>query len=64
MGNAHDAVGLCHNCQHVRRVGNRRGSVFILCAKSATDPDHYARYPQLPVRACAGYAPDDTPPQS
>lgn len=57
MDPARDADGLCHTCQHVRRIENRRGSVFILCEKSVTDPDHYSRYPPQPVRACAGYLP-------
>jgi hypothetical protein len=56
------AVGLCHTCRHVRRVENRRGSVFILCEKAATEPERFARYPPLPVRVCPGYTPATLPP--
>lgn len=64
MDDEHNAVGLCDTCQHVRRIENRRGSVFILCEKSMTNPDQYLRYPRLPVRLCAGYLPEDTPPST
>ncbi|HZN54153.1 MAG TPA: arginine deiminase family protein [Candidatus Polarisedimenticolaceae bacterium] len=48
--------GLCATCGFARRVGSSRGSTFILCGRHATDPA-FAKYPSLPVRACAGYAP-------
>ncbi|MGA7706094.1 MAG: hypothetical protein WB998_14515 [Solirubrobacteraceae bacterium] len=47
-------VGLCDTCKHCRRVPNTRGSVFLLCERSRTDPA-YPRYPRLPVVSCAGY---------
>lgn len=50
-------MGLCATCRHVRRTGNRRGSVFYLCSLSATDPG-FRRYPPLPVLTCPGYEPD------
>ena len=31
-----------------------RGSQFVLCEKSKTDPN-FPRYPRLPVLACTGY---------
>jgi len=46
--------GLCGTCLHVRPVENRRGSVFLLCGRAATDP-RFRKYPPLPVLACAGY---------
>lgn len=46
--------GLCGTCRHSRRVENRKGSVFLLCRRAATDP-RFRRYPPLPVLACAGY---------
>jgi hypothetical protein len=48
--------GLCGRCRHVRRTGNRRGSVFFLCGLSEEDP-RFPRYPRLPVLRCAGFAP-------
>ena len=55
------AAGLCADCRHARRIGNRRGSVFLLCDRAATDP-RYRRYPPLPVVSCAGYEPGPPPP--
>ncbi len=49
--------GLCATCLHVRRVENRRGSVFLLCGRAATDT-RFRKYPPLPVLACAGYRKD------
>ena len=46
--------GLCARCAHVRVVRSRRGSVFYLCLRSASDPS-FPRYPRLPVLACRGY---------
>lgn len=59
-------TGLCGACLHVRRVANRRGSVFYMCGKAAED-SRLPRYPRLPVHACLGYAPDipgKNPPQN
>ena len=46
-------AGLCDDCRHAERVASKR-SVFLRCALSDTDP-RFARYPRLPVLACAGY---------
>jgi hypothetical protein len=35
-------------------TGNRRGSRFYLCERSATDA-RFRRYPSLPVLACPGF---------
>lgn len=50
-------MGLCASCRHVRRTGNRRGSVFYLCTLAGSDP-RFRRYPPLPVLSCAGYERD------
>ena len=46
--------GLCPGCRWVRRVGNRRGSTFLLCRRAEADAT-FERYPRQPVRRCAGY---------
>ena len=47
-------AGLCAACVNHRIVRSRRGSTFLLCALSRTDP-RYPRYPRLPVLACDGF---------
>jgi len=59
--NARDAVGLCGECRHARRVESAKGSVFWLCARSAVDP-RFAKYPRLPVLRCVGFEPMGAPP--
>ena len=46
--------GLCDLCRHARRITSGRGSTFILCELSRTDP-RFPRYPNLPVLICAGF---------
>ena len=46
--------GLCASCTHARRVENDRGSVFVRCAYAAVDRA-FAKYPRLPVVACAAW---------
>jgi len=55
-------VGLCMDCQHLRRIMSDRGSTFFFCKRSATDP-RFPKYPRLPVSHCSGYEPqcDSTP---
>ena len=55
-GHTPETAGLCAHCAHVRPVTTDRGSVFLRCAYATIDP-RFAKYPRLPVRACAGYAP-------
>jgi hypothetical protein len=50
-------AGLCETCRHSRRIEARRGAVYRLCERSATDPA-YPRYPTLPVMRCPGFEPD------
>jgi hypothetical protein len=47
------AAGLCAVCRHGRVIVSDRGSRFVLCARSKTDPA-FPRFPPLPVRACRG----------
>ena len=49
-------VGLCATCSFARIVRSDKGSEFIRCAKSESDP-RFARYPRLPMLRCAGYDP-------
>jgi hypothetical protein len=46
--------GLCETCRHARTVETARGSRFVLCERSRTDP-RFPRYPPLPVTRCAGF---------
>jgi hypothetical protein len=48
--------GLCATCRHRRDIVSDRGSRFVFCERSRTDP-RFPRYPPLPVRACSGYEP-------
>lgn len=50
-------AGLCGDCIHARRVVSGRGSEFLMCGRSRTDP-RYARYPSLPVVFCPGHEPN------
>jgi hypothetical protein len=49
-----DRVGLCADCTHARQIESSRGSSFLLCQLSATDP-RFPKYPRLPVLQCAGF---------
>jgi hypothetical protein len=52
-------IGLCSDCMFSRRITSDRGSVFIQCELSFTDPG-FAKYPRLPVRSCSGYQSENT----
>jgi hypothetical protein len=56
-------AGLCDSCRHARIVTSDRGSRFVMCELSKTDPT-FPRYPPLPVRACRGYERTDEVPQA
>jgi len=49
-----DRRGLCTSCEHMQTVTSSKGSTFVLCALSATDP-RFPKYPRLPVLTCSGY---------
>lgn len=46
---------LCERCRHLREVVSGKGSRFLLCRLSQSDP-RYAKYPPQPVWQCSGYA--------
>ncbi len=46
--------GLCPTCMHAKEMRNDRGSLFLLCVRSKTDP-LYPKYPRLPVLQCEGF---------
>jgi hypothetical protein len=54
------SAGLCATCTHRQIVRTARGSEFVLCRLSFTDP-RFPKYPPLPVVACAGYRPGSNP---
>jgi hypothetical protein len=47
-------TSLCQTCRHVREVVTPKGSRFLLCRLSQSDPA-YPRYPPQPVVRCAGH---------
>jgi hypothetical protein len=47
-------VGLCADCTHARKIESSRGSSFLLCQLSATNP-RFPKYPRLPVLQCSGF---------
>jgi hypothetical protein len=49
-----EIAGLCSQCQHARLIESSKGSVFLLCELSKTDPQ-FSKYPRLPILACDGY---------
>ena len=53
-------AGLCAACVNHRVIRSRRGSTFVLCALSRTDP-RFPRYPRLPVLSCAGFVRGEPP---
>ena len=48
-------VGLCSHCLHARLIESAKGSQFLLCQLSQSDPS-FPKYPRLPILACPGYA--------
>ena len=51
-------LSLCETCALMREVVTPRGSRFLLCQLSQTDPD-YPKYPRQPVVRCEGYRKED-----
>jgi hypothetical protein len=45
---------LCETCALMREVVTPKGSRFLLCQLSKTDPA-YSKYPPQPVVRCDGY---------
>jgi len=50
----HLVEGLCADCIHRKEIRSDRGSVFIMCLRSFSEPE-YPKYPRLPVLSCAGF---------
>jgi uncharacterized protein (TIGR00290 family) len=48
--------GLCETCTHAKVITSDRGSVFLKCLLSDTDPA-FPRYPRLPKFNCPGFLP-------
>jgi hypothetical protein len=57
-----EAGGLCARCANARVINSARGSSFVLCGLSRTD-ERFAKYPRLPVVACAGFEAVTGPPK-
>jgi hypothetical protein len=53
---ANPRLGLCANCRHARLIESSKGSQFLLCQLSQSDPT-FPKYPRLPILACSGYSP-------
>ena len=53
---ANSRLGLCADCLHARLIESSKGSQFLLCQLSQSDPS-FPKYPRLPILACAGYTP-------
>jgi hypothetical protein len=47
---------LCESCTSMREVVSGKGSRFLLCQLSATNPA-FAKYPPQPIVRCSGYLP-------
>ena len=46
--------GLCASCIHAKTIMSDRGSTFVLCELSHSDPQ-FPKYPRLPVLVCDGW---------
>ena len=53
------AYSLCETCASMRGVITPKGSRFLLCRLSQTDPA-FPKYPPQPVVRCGGYQPRGT----
>ena len=54
-----ESLGLCANCIHARQISSSKGSHFLLCQLSESDPA-FPKYPRLPVLRCSGHKPKAT----
>jgi len=48
--------GLCATCRHAKTIASDKGSTFLRCGLSDTDP-RFPKYPRLPVLTCSGWTP-------
>jgi hypothetical protein len=51
------SAGLCSTCAHSAVIESSKGSAFLLCRLSKTDP-RFPKYPRVPVLACEGFRPE------
>jgi hypothetical protein len=49
-----ERLGLCAGCKFAEHIRSSKGSTFLLCGLSKTDP-RFSKYPRLPVLTCSGY---------
>src|SRR5437879_11973323 len=49
---------LCETCQRMRAVITPKGSRFLLCHLSTSNPN-YPKYPPQPIVRCEGYPPSE-----
>jgi hypothetical protein len=52
-------AGLCATCTHAHSIASSKGTTFIRCNLSFTDP-RFPRYPTLPILTCSGYTPAES----
>ena len=52
--------GLCSDCLNAKKIASSKGSEFLLCELSKSDP-RFPKYPRLPVLSCSGYQRNDRP---
>lgn len=52
---ANPRLGLCADCLNARLIESAKGSQFLLCQLSQSNPS-FPKYPRLPILACAGYS--------
>jgi len=53
-GRPEPSRSLCERCRHVRVIQSAKGSVFLFCRRSASEPE-YPKYPPQPVVDCRGF---------
>ena len=52
-------ASLCASCNLMREIATPKGSRFLLCQLSQTNP-RFRKYPPQPVVRCTGYQPKPT----
>lgn len=52
------STSLCEYCRHMREVISGKGSRFLLCRLSQSDPQ-FPKYPPQPVWRCGGFVHSD-----
>lgn len=47
-------LGLCADCVNAKKIASSKGSEFLFCELSKSDP-RFPKYPRLPVVSCSGF---------